>query len=143
VNPPFPLPDPEWEPTRGFFAAAARGELAIPRCEACGRLCWVPPEACPACGAASLAWHVVSGRGALFSWAVVERAWVKEYRPIAPYTTGIVTLEEDPSVRLVTLVVDAEPEALRAGLPMQAVFRPLPYPDASADVPVPQFRPVA
>jgi len=39
--------------------------------------------------------------------------------------------------------VEAEPEALRAELPMQAVFRPLPYPDAPSDVLVPQFRPDA
>lgn len=143
MNAPFPLPDPEWEPTRGFFAAAARHELAIPRCEACGRLNWTPPEACRACACERLTWSVVSGRARLFSWARVERAWVKAYRPIAPYTTGIVTLEEDPALRLVTLVVEAEPEALRAELPMQAVFRPLPYPDAPSDVLVPQFRPDA
>ena len=143
MNAPFPLPDPDWEPTRGFYAAAARGELAIPRCEACGQLAWTPPEACRACGSERLAWQPQSGRAQLFSWARVERAWVEAYRPIAPYTTGIVSLEEDPRVRLVTLIVDAQPEALRPELAMEAVFRPLPYPDAPNDLLVPQFRPAA
>ena len=140
---PFPLPDPDFAPTREHFAAAARGALALPRCRACGRLAWTPPERCRACDADRLAWEDVSGRASLFSWARVERAWVKAYAPIAPYTTGIVTLEEDPSIRLVTLIVDAEPDALRAGLPMEAVFRPLPYPDAPAELLAPQFKPAA
>ena len=140
---PFPLPDPEWEPTREFFAAAARGELALPRCEACGRLNWTPPERCRACDDARLTWAPVSGRATLFSWTRVERAWVKAYKPIAPYTTGIVALEEDPGVRLVTFIVDAEPDALRAELPMEAVFRPLPYPDAPSTLLAPQFKPAA
>ena len=139
MNAPFPLPDPAWEPTRGFFDAAARGRLAVPRCEGCGQLNWTPPERCRSCGDERLPWAELTGRASLFSWARVERAWVKAYRPIAPYTTGIVTLEEDPSVRLVTLIVDVAPEALHAELPMQAVFRPLPYPDAAPEVLVPQF----
>ena len=28
----FPLPDLEWEPARGFWEAAQREELCIPRC---------------------------------------------------------------------------------------------------------------
>ena len=32
----FPLPDTAWEGTRGFWEAAAREQLAIPRCAACG-----------------------------------------------------------------------------------------------------------
>lgn len=139
MNAPFPLPDPDWEPTRGFFAAAARSQLAIPRCQACGRLAWTPPERCRACAGERLEWSAVSGRARLFSWARVERAWVEAYRPIAPYTTGIVTLEEDPMVRLVTLVVDVDPAELRAELPLQVVFRPLPYPDAPQELLVPQF----
>lgn len=139
---PFPLPDPEWEPTRGFFEAAARGRLAVPRCERCGRLAWTPPERCRTCGEERLPWTPVSGRARLFSWARVERAWVKAFQPIAPYTTGIVSLEEDPDVRLVTLIVDVDPAELKPGLPLEAVFHPLPYPDAAPDVLVPQFTSV-
>ena len=46
----FPLPDTEWEGTRGFWEAAAREELAIPRCAACGRYQWYPHARCRACG---------------------------------------------------------------------------------------------
>ena len=68
----FPLPDPAFGPTRPFFEAAALGELRIPRCEACHRFAWYPPERCPAC-AGSLAWEATSGRGTVYSFAVVRR----------------------------------------------------------------------
>lgn len=137
----FPLPDVEWEPLRPFWAAARRSELAIPRCEACGHWNWYPPERCRACDAAALAWTRVCGRGSLFSFAVVRRAWVKPFDRIAPYVTGLVALEEDPAVRVVSFVVDAAPEALRVDLPVRAVFRPLPLPEAPAGLIVPLFVP--
>jgi uncharacterized OB-fold protein len=139
----FPLPDVDWAPLRPFWAAAARHQLSIPRCSACGHWNWYPPERCRACGAPELGWSAVSGRGRLFSWAVVRRAWVKPFDRIAPYVTGLVALEEDPAVRVVSFVVDAAPEALRVDMPLRAVFRPLPLPDAPSDLIVPLFAPAA
>jgi uncharacterized OB-fold protein len=128
VTVPFPLPDPGFEPTRPFFAAAARGELRIPRCRRCDRFQWYPPERCRACGSPDLEWVRTSGRGTLFSFAVVRRPLLKELAPLVPFATGLVALAEDPTVRLVTRFVDCELEALRPELPVQAVFRPLGYP---------------
>lgn len=134
----FPLPEPDFEPTRPFFEAAARGELAIPRCRACGGWVWYPADACRACGGADLPWTAVSGRGTLFTWAVVRRTLAKPLE--APFVTGLVALEEDPSVRLVTRIVDCEPDALRVDAPVEVVFRTLSYPDAGGFV-APLFRP--
>jgi uncharacterized OB-fold protein len=74
-----PLPDTEWEGTRGFWEAAGREQLAIPRCAACRRYQWYPRERCRACGGGELPWTAVSGRGTLFSWAVVRRALVPAF----------------------------------------------------------------
>jgi uncharacterized OB-fold protein len=137
----FPLPDTAWEGTRGFWEAAAREELAIPRCAACRRYQWYPRERCPACGGADLPWTPVSGRGTLFSWAVVRRALVSAFAEKVPYVTGLVALAEEPAVRLVTNVVDCEPEALRAELPMRVVFRPLVFPKLTQRVMAPMFTP--
>lgn len=122
-----PLPDPSWEPLRGFWAGAAAGELRIPRCAGCGALCWYPAPRCPRCGSGELSWATMSGRGALFSWAVVRRALWAPYAPLVPYATGLVALEEDPTVRIVTRLVDCDFDALRIDLPLRAVFRPLPF----------------
>ena len=137
----FPLPDVEDELTAGYFAGAARGELCIPRCDSCGRWCWYPEAACPACGGA-LAWTVTAGRGALFSWVVVERAFLPAFAEMVPFVTALVALEEDPAVRIVTLLVEVDPSALAADQPMTVVFRPLTFPTVPDHaVVVPMFTP--
>src|SRR5262245_60416714 len=121
----FPLPDTDWPPTREFWAAAARHELVLPRCDACRRWVWYPDGACRSCGSPACTWTAVSGRGSLFSWSVVHRAFIPQLADDVPYVTGLVAIEEDPAVRLVTRIVDCAPAALRIGMPMRVVFRTL------------------
>lgn len=137
----FPLPDVEWEPTRPFWAGAARGALVLPRCEGCGRWVWYPDGACRSCGGTTLAWAAVSGRGRLFSWAVVHRAFIPHFAADVPYVTGLVAIDEDPAVRLATRVVDCDPAALRIDLPMHVVFRPLRVEGVERSLPAPFFAP--
>jgi uncharacterized OB-fold protein len=137
-----PLPDPRFEPLQGFWAGAARGELCLPRCEACSTWCWYPRERCRSCGGTELRWTRTSGRGTLFSYAVVRRALYAPFAPLVPYATGLVALAEDPSVRLVTRIVDCAPEALRVDLPLRAVFRPFDFPEAASPVLAPFFTPL-
>jgi uncharacterized OB-fold protein len=138
----FPLPDADDELTAGYFAGAARGELCIPRCGSCGRWCWYPEPACPACGGA-LAWTATAGRGVLFSWVVVERAFLPAFVEMVPFVTALVALEEDPAVRIVSLLVDTDPAELAVDLPMTAEFRPLAFPTVpNRAVVVPWFTPL-
>jgi len=141
-NPDFPLPDTEWEGTRGFWEAAAREVLAIPRCAACARYQWYPHERCRACGGSELPWTAVSGRGTLFAWAVVRRALVPAFATKLPYVSALVALAEDPAVRVVSNVVDCAPEALRAELPLRVVFRALEFPNVTRRVIAPMFTPI-
>jgi uncharacterized OB-fold protein len=136
-----PIPDPSFEATRPFFDGAARGELRIPRCGRCGRFQWTPPERCRACGGEQLAWTATSGRGVLFSFAIVKRPLLRHFAPLVPYAAGIVTLAEDPALRIVTRFVDCDPAGLRIDLPVRAVFLPLGHPGADWDLVVPFFTP--
>jgi uncharacterized OB-fold protein len=139
----FPLPDVNNPFVAPFYDAAARGELAVTRCAACDRYVWYPTEACDACGGA-LEWVPVSGRGSLFSWAVVHRAFLPAFADKVPFVTALVALAEDPAVRIVTNVVDAAPESLRADLALEVTFRPLAFSTVPGrEVIVPMFRPVA
>jgi len=137
----FPLPDTEWPPTREFWAAAARGELALPRCDACRRWRWYPDATCRFCGSASSTWTAVGGRGRLFSWSVVRRAFIPQLAADVPYVAGLVAIEEDPAVRLVTRIVDCEPAVLRIDLPVRVVFRPLRFAGVRGEVTAPMFVP--
>ena len=138
----FPLPDVDWEPTRPFWSGAARGELVLPRCDACGRYIWYPDGACHRCGADRHTWTPVSGRGRLFSWAVVRRAFIPQFAADVPYVTGLVTIDEDPAVRLATRVVDCDATALRIDMPVRASFRPLQVAGVDRAIVAPFFTPV-
>ena len=138
----FPLPDLSDERTAEFFAGAARGELVIPKCDGCAAFCWYPEEACPQCGGEAFTWTGVSGRGRLYSWAVVRRAFLPAFEEMVPFVTALVALDDDPAVRIVTYVVDCDPDALAADQPLEAVFRPLSFPTVPGKtVPVPMFVP--
>ncbi len=137
----FPLPDVEDPLTAEFFAGAARGELTIPRCVACSMWVWYPEPTCPTCGG-ELVWQRTSGRGRLFSWAVVQRPFLPAFADLVPFVTALVALEEDPAVRIVTYVVDADPATLAADLPLEVSFRPLAFPTVpDRSVVVPMFVP--
>ncbi len=139
----FPLPDTDWDATRAFWAGAERGELLIPRCGGCGVYQWYPAAGCKACGGEQLSWTAVSGRGRLFSWAVVRHGFLKPFAKKVPYVTGLVTLEEAPAVRLVTNLVDCEADGLKVDMPVRVVFRPLVFPDTERQVMAPMFTPAS
>jgi uncharacterized protein len=143
-RPDFPLPDLTDERTAEYFAGAERGELVLPRCDACNRFVWYPEEECPHCGGGGFTWTRVSGRGRLFTWTVVRRAFLPAFEEMVPFVTALVSLEEDPAVRIVSYVVDCEADALAADLPVAAVFRPLQFPTVpDRSVPVPMFVPAS
>jgi len=140
----YPLPDVDWPPTRPFWQAAARGALELPRCRACERLIWYPPErACPWCEGREWAWEVLSGRGRLFSWTVVERALFAPYRSEVPYVPALVALEEDPRVRLVSRMVEGRADGLVVDMPVVVDFRPLVLAGVEGEVMAPFFRPAS
>ena len=58
-----------------------------------------------------------------------------------PFVTALVALEEDPAVRLVTYIVDCDPDTLRCDMPVRVVFRPLRYAGVRGEVVAPLFRP--
>jgi uncharacterized OB-fold protein len=138
----FPLPDVTDERTAEFFAGAARGELVVPRCDACGAFCWYPEQRCPRCAGSAFTWAPVSGKGRLYSWAVVRRAFLPAFEEMVPFVTGLVALDEDAAVRIVSYVVDCEPAELVADQRLEVTFRPLSFPTVPGrSVTVPMFVP--
>jgi uncharacterized protein len=92
--------------------------MLVPRCVSCSL--WVsPPQIdCPACGS-TLVPQPVSGRGAVFTYTVNHHAFDPGI-PV-PYVIAIVTLDEQDDLRVVTNLVDCEPNSLRVGLRVTAV----------------------
>lgn len=106
-------------------------KLLLPYCPACGRYLWPAPAACRGCGG-TLEWRECSGKGEIVTYSVVRRAADPALKDDEPYVVAIVALDE--GVRMFTNIVDAVPDALRAGLRVHCRFEPTV--DAEAWVPV-------
>ncbi|MPZ86936.1 MAG: nucleic acid-binding protein [Nitriliruptorales bacterium] len=126
-----PQPTAESQP---FWDACARHELVIQRCNSCGRFWFPPSNRCQHCWSENFAWTPASGSGELYTFTVFRRAYAPELAEQLPYVVGIVELEEGP--RLITNVVDCEPDNVRVGMLIEVVFH-----DIAEGVSLHAFRP--
>ena len=116
---PAPIVLPEVRP---FWEATARGKLLLPQCEDCQTVIWYPRPVCPACGSLRVSWREASGHGQVYTYTVNRRgqANLAEYQAVDTYVLAYVELEEGP--RILTNIVDCEPDAVRIGMPVTVVF---------------------
>lgn len=130
---PRPVPDAV---SAFYWAAAARGELAVLACDGCGLAHHPPDVACPHCGAAALTPRTVSGRGTVFAACLVRQAFDAAFTDALPYPLVLVELDDEPGVRVLTNLADgagwAEPIAV--GTPVEVTF------EQHDDWVLPQFR---
>jgi uncharacterized OB-fold protein len=97
------------------------------QCRACGQRYLPPRPLCPACHRAEMAWVAFAGRGRLVAFTAIHIAptamLAAGYSRENPYCTGIVQLEEGPSISAQILGVDASrPEEILIGTPLQVTF---------------------
>ena len=112
-----------------FWAGVAEGQLLVQRCRGCGAL---RTPIAPMCGRCqSLEWEAVpaGGRGTIVSWIVSHHPTQAD---AAPRIVVLVDLEE--GVRVVSNVVDADPDGMANDAPVELTFR------TYGDVTLPQFR---
>jgi uncharacterized OB-fold protein len=121
--------------TLPWWQAAAEHRLVVQRCTACEHTRHPPAPVCPECRSADSDWQELSGRGEVYSYTSV-------YRPIAagqelPYVIAVIALEAAGGIRMISNLVDLNPDELEIGLPVEVVWE-----DMSAELAVPRFRPV-
>jgi uncharacterized protein len=104
---------------RPFWTGGHDGQLLILRCGICGRWVHPPRAACSSCGG-ELAPQPTSGRGQVFTFTINRHP----YNPavVPPYVIAIVVLDEQDDLRLLTNVINCEPEALSVGTRVRVVF---------------------
>lgn len=121
--------------TRPYWEAARARRLDLPRCDACGRWHFYPRSVCPHCGAGTITWAPVSGRGRVYSATQVQRAPSPAFAESVPYVVAIVALDEGP--HLMSTIVGCEPAAVTIDMPVRVDFLDI------GDATLPVFRPVA
>ncbi|MFJ6833128.1 Zn-ribbon domain-containing OB-fold protein [Streptomyces sp. NPDC091209] len=115
---------------RPFWRYAARGELRVQSCAACGELRFPPRPCCPHCHSFANEWRRMSGRGRIWSYVVPHPPLLPAYAELAPYNAIVVELADAPRIRLVGNLVSGPdepidsvaPERIRIGSRVQAVF---------------------
>ncbi len=122
------------EPSAFFWTSGADGTLRFLRCSSCAYLIHPPAPYCPRCQAREAAPGEVSGRATVHSFTVNHQPWDGS---TDPYVIALVSIDEQPDVRLTTNLVDVEPDDVRIGMPVEVVF------EDHDPVFIPVFRPVA
>jgi uncharacterized OB-fold protein len=108
----------DFDPT--FVAEAAAGRLSFQRCASCGYLRWPAAALCPECWSPDFAWEAVERGGSVWSFGIYERAFDAAFEEKLPYVVALVQLDAGP--RLISNVVGVEPEDMRVGMRVAAVF---------------------
>ena len=130
---PLPQVTPAMAP---FWEAARRHELVVQRCRACGARRFPARELCSHCLSREAEWERVSGRGTVFSVAIVHQALHPGFAAEVPYAVVVVELEEGP--RMISNLLGVAPHEIRIGLPVEVVFE-----DVTPEITLPKVRPRA
>ena len=114
------LPTIEAE-SRPYWDAAGEGKLLVRSCNDCGTVHHYPRPFCPQCWSDDVVWVEASGRATLYTWSTVYVNDMYPFRERLPYIAAVVDLAEGP--RMMTNVVDAEPDQLVVGMDLRVAFR--------------------
>ncbi len=131
VAKPLPQISAEMAP---WFDAARRHELVAQRCAGCDTWRFPARDLCSRCLSRDFAWERVSGRGTVFSFAVMHQVYHPAFAAEVPYPVVVVELDE--GARMLSNLVDCPVDQLRIGMPVEVVFD-----DVTPDVTLPKFRP--
>lgn len=128
---PVPVPD---DLSRPFYDGAREGKLMLQHCTGCGGWSFPVRERCPHCFATALEWKAASGRGTLYTFAVMHQVMNPGFASSVPYNVAQVDLEE--GVRMVSNIVGIDNNDLKPGMALRAMFE-----DVGDGVSIPKFRP--
>ncbi len=116
-----------------FWHSGADGVLRFTRCNNCGALLHPAPPVCRYCRSEDLGLTDVSGRAVVIGVTVNHQQWDPRFPP--PLVIATVAIEEDPRVRLLTNLVEVDPDDAHVGMRVRVRF------EHREDVWVPYFEP--
>ncbi|ARE37862.1 3-ketoacyl-CoA thiolase (plasmid) [Rhodococcus sp. BH4] len=128
-----PLPQPTLS-SASFWASGEDGILRIAQCRSCEQ--WIHPQSvvCPKCRGRDIGMAATSGKAVVIGFTVNVQQWLPKFPP--PYVVAVVAIDEDPSVRLTTNIVNCDPADVRIGTKVRILFE-----QADDDIWLPLFEP--
>lgn len=116
-----------------FWQGTAEHRLAFPSCTQCGTFRWPAGPFCPKCHVQPVAWKA-AGAASVYSFTVLpQRDGGGQRIPVLAEFAGA------PGVRFVSVLIDADPQAVTVGAPLTPAWLPA----ANATLPVFRLEPEA
>ena len=119
---------------RAYWKAAAEGRFVLPHCMRCDKPFWHPRPHCPVCGAYDVGWKPASGRGTVHTFTIVRQSGDPYFRERVPYVVAMIELDE--GVRMMSNIVDCEPDAVAIGMRVAVSFERI-----DEEIGIPLFAP--
>jgi acetyl-CoA acetyltransferase/uncharacterized OB-fold protein len=116
-----------------YWTSGQDGTLRFQRCEHCKSLVHPPQPVCCYCLSGELAPSEVSGLGTVIGYTVNHQPWDPAFPP--PFVVASVAIDEDTRVRVITSLVEIEPDEVAVGLRVRARF------EQAGDLWLPVFAP--
>ena len=137
TSPQYDRPLPVKQPESDFYWEKAKAhELWLRKCNGCDAAHFYPRDICPHCFSRDVTWVQASGKGTLYTFAIVERGPTPAFRDHVPYVAVLVDLEEGPRMPANLVGVDPHAGGIEVGMAVEVTFE-----DVTDEVALPMFRP--
>lgn len=114
---PIPVPTPVSQP---FWDGLKERKVMLQYSPSLGKYVFYPRNRSPLTLEDDLEWRETSGKGTVYTYTVSGRATAPPWEGSVPQMIAVVELDEGP--RMTTELVHVEPEAIRIGMRVRAVF---------------------
>lgn len=115
-----PIPDDIDGP---FWAACNQERLRLQKCLSCDSFQHPPRAACRWCESSShLHWQEISGRGTIYSYAVVYDTPVELLALDQPFNAAVITLDEAPGVNMISHLPGTPVDRVPIGERVELIF---------------------
>jgi uncharacterized OB-fold protein len=130
-----PIPDQNDPLTRPFWDAANERKLVVQQCQECDKFHHPPVGICRNCLSTNLSFREMSGRGHVYSFAVVHHQRIPAFDKLVPYVVASVSLDDAPEVTLSSNILATPVDEIRSGMPVIVEFE-----EIAPGIAIPQFR---
>lgn len=123
------------EDNKEFWNYISKGEFRLQRCTSCNEFRNPPSSICPNCSSTQYIWDEISGKGEVFTWTILHKAYHPSFKDKVPYNIAVVKLNE--GIHFLSNI-ECDLNQIKIGMRVKAVLR-----DVDNDNKLPQFIPVA
>lgn len=121
------------EDNKEFWDYISKGDFRMQQCSSCNEFRYPPSRICPNCSSEQYLWEAISGKGEVFTWTILNKAYHPFYENKVPYNIAVIKLDE--GVHFLSNV-ECDPKQLKIGMRVKAVLR-----DLENQQKLPQFIP--